>query len=289
VTGGSDVSLEVWRRGQLLDATTSCIAEAGIERTTMRMVADRAGVTTGMLLYYFKNKKELVQAAVDSAYQRTLQRMDDISHSTFGMERLENVLRSCLVDPEDDLTRRVSIQIRKEALTNDDARIAYIRALNEARTRILKSVNVAQQSGQMTRAISPEATTDIIYCLMEGLATEMALVPEYISPNYAVDLGLKMLCLFAGMQSPPTLQPGTENPAVPGASHAHSESQETTPEILEAALLRDPRLSPEAAHELSRSFRAMYGIMVRAKDSPATDAPPALADSATGQGSSERL
>lgn len=51
------------RRGELVNATLSCIATLGMERTTVREIAIKAGVTPGLIRHYFTSKEELVLAA----------------------------------------------------------------------------------------------------------------------------------------------------------------------------------------------------------------------------------
>jgi AcrR family transcriptional regulator len=262
----SDLSLEAWRRNQLLEATTACIADAGIERTTMRMVADRAGVTTGMLLYYFKNKKELVQAATDSITAKTKSRLDELSHATFGTQRLENVLRASLIDPEEGLSRKIIIQLRKEALTNEEARLSYLPHMLDARERLSRSVRVGQQQGQLTTSVPVEMTADLIYCLMEGLATETVLSPEYFPPEHATQLGLRLLDLLSTSTASRSETAPAPSPAESAGDADAGDSLRRVPDLVEALLLSDSHLSRQIADDLAQSFRTMYGISVRARD-----------------------
>lgn len=50
-------------REELIKATLSCIAELGLERCTVRRVAEYAGVTNGLIRFYFKQKSELLRAS----------------------------------------------------------------------------------------------------------------------------------------------------------------------------------------------------------------------------------
>lgn len=52
-------------RAALLDAVIECIAEVGYASTTTRMVAERAGVTSGAQAHHFRTKTELVAEAVE--------------------------------------------------------------------------------------------------------------------------------------------------------------------------------------------------------------------------------
>jgi AcrR family transcriptional regulator len=51
------------RRQDLVAATLDCIAEFGIQGATVRQIADRAGVTPGLIRHYFVSKELMFQAA----------------------------------------------------------------------------------------------------------------------------------------------------------------------------------------------------------------------------------
>lgn len=62
-------------RTALLDATIDCLVEFGYAGTTTARVADRAGVSRGAQIHYFRSKAELVVAAVEHLARR---RMDEL-------------------------------------------------------------------------------------------------------------------------------------------------------------------------------------------------------------------
>lgn len=53
------------RRARLLEAALQLFSEVGIERATTKMLAERVGMSPGLLYHYFASKEELVQAVVD--------------------------------------------------------------------------------------------------------------------------------------------------------------------------------------------------------------------------------
>ena len=53
------------RREQILDAAMRVFAEKGYSRATNRDVAREAGITTGLIYYYFENKEALLQAVLE--------------------------------------------------------------------------------------------------------------------------------------------------------------------------------------------------------------------------------
>ena len=53
---------------RILDAAIEVIAEKGFFHSRVSEIADRAGVADGTIYLYFKNKDELLMAAIDSAF-----------------------------------------------------------------------------------------------------------------------------------------------------------------------------------------------------------------------------
>lgn len=54
---------EETRRDALIEATLDLVGEAGPEAATVRAIAERAGVTPGLIRHYFSSKDELIRAA----------------------------------------------------------------------------------------------------------------------------------------------------------------------------------------------------------------------------------
>lgn len=56
------------KRGELLAAAISVIANEGYSGASMRKVAKKAGCTTGAVTYYFANKEEMIVAVAESLF-----------------------------------------------------------------------------------------------------------------------------------------------------------------------------------------------------------------------------
>ncbi|RAU80344.1 transcriptional regulator BetI, partial [Klebsiella pneumoniae] len=52
------------RRRQLIDATLDAINEVGMHDATIAQIARRAGVSTGIISHYFKDKNGLLEATM---------------------------------------------------------------------------------------------------------------------------------------------------------------------------------------------------------------------------------
>jgi TetR/AcrR family transcriptional repressor of bet genes len=69
MTGSFRRAPEFDRRADLVDATLDCIAELGIQGTTVRAVAAHAGVSNGLIRHHFASKDNLIV----EAYRRTIE------------------------------------------------------------------------------------------------------------------------------------------------------------------------------------------------------------------------
>jgi AcrR family transcriptional regulator len=56
------------RRAQLIDTALNIFAQKGLEGTTVKDLAEGAGVAQGLLYHYFRSKEELLHAALERHY-----------------------------------------------------------------------------------------------------------------------------------------------------------------------------------------------------------------------------
>jgi len=58
------------RRGQIVDAAATIIAERGLQSLSLSEIEKRAGMSRGQLTYYFKTKEEILLAVFDRRLER---------------------------------------------------------------------------------------------------------------------------------------------------------------------------------------------------------------------------
>lgn len=75
-------------RQQLLEAALSAVAERGAKGATVRLIAERAGVTPGLVIHHFKTKERLLAEVDDSVAQRLTDAMsvpDEVTDVAAGL------------------------------------------------------------------------------------------------------------------------------------------------------------------------------------------------------------
>jgi TetR/AcrR family transcriptional repressor of bet genes len=77
------------RRDDLIAAALQLVAEGGAQAATVRAIADRAGVTPGLIRHYFQTKDDLTRAA----YQRLMEQMTQSSTKVLAFAPQDPVAR----------------------------------------------------------------------------------------------------------------------------------------------------------------------------------------------------
>jgi AcrR family transcriptional regulator len=115
------------RRAQLIGATLDCVAEGGLQAATVRAVAERAGVTNGLIRHYFATKDQMIHAA----YRETIAGMTEMARAAIAdpkhapRERLALFVRANLTPPVVD-PRTQSLWAAFVSLIRTDAEMAAI-------------------------------------------------------------------------------------------------------------------------------------------------------------------
>jgi AcrR family transcriptional regulator len=111
----------------LVRAAYRLIASKGIERTTLQNIADAAGVSKALAVYYFKTKENLLLAAIRWVLARVTERMTSALSSVEEPEEMVRVmLGTIFVDPR----RNRDFYLAYTALIGEAARNARFNELN---------------------------------------------------------------------------------------------------------------------------------------------------------------
>ncbi|WP_112244906.1 TetR/AcrR family transcriptional regulator [Kribbella monticola] len=72
----NETFIEAARRAQLAECAVDVIAEAGIGKASMARIAERAGVSVGVISYHFGNKAGLISAVVEQVAKTAVALME---------------------------------------------------------------------------------------------------------------------------------------------------------------------------------------------------------------------
>lgn len=95
------LGMEPIRRAQVIRAVIESVAEQGFEALTMDAVAQKAGVSKGVVNYYFAGKRDLLLQAFNAFLEAYNQQIVDLIRPDMGaMEMLVVVIEVCFPDSD---------------------------------------------------------------------------------------------------------------------------------------------------------------------------------------------
>ena len=185
------------KQRDLIEATLECIAEYGIQGTTVRAVAARAGVSNGLIRHHFDAKANLIVAAyrltielISTASMRELQSTEGTPH-----ERLRRFIVATLDTPASD-SRLLSLWATFVSQSRVDPLIASVReegylALRRATEPLIAAVFAAE--GRLLPAAEVENTTIIVHAVLDGLWIEAGLSQAPANVDNLIALGIRSI------------------------------------------------------------------------------------------------
>jgi TetR/AcrR family transcriptional regulator, cholesterol catabolism regulator len=130
VSAGSPTGATTTRRDELLGIAARLFAERGFKNTTVRDIADAAGILSGSLYHHFDSKEAMVDELLDSFQKELWQQYDAIESSDrTPREKLEAVVRASF-DAIDQHHSEVAIFQTDAAYLATFDRFAYLEERN---------------------------------------------------------------------------------------------------------------------------------------------------------------
>ncbi|NES43712.1 TetR/AcrR family transcriptional regulator, partial [Moorena sp. SIO2C4] len=84
------------RRLEVSEAAWRVIVREGLDRTSMRAIAQELGCTTGVVTHHFRDKQELILFALNQVTQRLQKTMQAATEHARGVDRLVEMLSAFL-------------------------------------------------------------------------------------------------------------------------------------------------------------------------------------------------
>jgi AcrR family transcriptional regulator len=179
------------RRRQILDAAVQVIAEKGLCDTGIKDVADQAGTSPALVIYYFGKKDILLAEALSFADERFYaQTAGAVAEMSSARDRLVELVRcSCSVgEAEDDFDEWV-LWLDLWARAPRDPDVARDRAAMDRRwrTTIGEIVRQGQATGEFDK-VDPAAFALRLGALIDGLAIQVVLQDPEVTRDRMFDL-----------------------------------------------------------------------------------------------------
>ena len=202
VTMGADQ-----RRVHLLQAALDVIGERGFPETRIADVADRAGISPALVIYYFKTKDSLLTEAMryaeDTWYELGARRIEVIEGAAKRLE--EFVAMTCLPEADAELPESWTLWLDLWAQSVRHVEVARVREEFDAHWR--QTIADVVRYGQGTGEFGDVDATDFaitLSALLDGFAIQIALNDPVVDPVRAFQAAMNYSAQTLGFEWTPT-------------------------------------------------------------------------------------
>jgi AcrR family transcriptional regulator len=176
--GGRSLSGEKAQR--IVEAMRRSVARRGTAGSTFDHVSREAGVSRGLLHYYFGTKEQLL---VEAARRDCELRMELLEHQLAGAQTADdfidlmaqNLQQTVREDPE---FVTLVFELFMLSRRNEDIAAEYRGLMQRMRGQVAAMLALAQGEDILRLHAEPEAVADVLFSLADGLALRMLADPD---------------------------------------------------------------------------------------------------------------
>ena len=176
--GGRSLSGEKAKR--IVDAMRRSVAQRGTAGSTFDHVSREAGVSRGLLHYYFGTKEQLLVEAVRRDCELRLERLERQLSTATTADDFIDLMAQNLQDTVSEDPDFVTLVFELFTLSrrNEDIAAEYAGLMRRTREQVAAMLGVAQREGILHLHAEPEAVAEILFSLGDGFALRMLSEPE---------------------------------------------------------------------------------------------------------------
>ena len=170
------------RRLEVSEAAWQVIVRDGLDRTSMRAIAQEMGCTTGVVTHYFRNKQELILFALHQVAARLQVLMERAVADLSGCDRLVAMLSSFLpIDQERQDILRVWVAFLGYAVGRADLMADHQQSSGELRQMIIQELVTLQSQRDIRPDVDPDQEANVLLALVNGVSLDTLIQAKYLS------------------------------------------------------------------------------------------------------------
>jgi AcrR family transcriptional regulator len=193
---------EAARRAQILDAVTRVVDEHGIDGVTMRRVAEAAGVSIGMVTYYFASKRELILGALTAANDVRQRQRRALGGETSSPRRMAAYFEVAFSENPLLQDWPFTLLTWAQATRDPELRRYLVDHFIDGRESMAGHIRAGMLTGEVRTDIDPYALSELFIAVRDGLGVEVALGADDVTLSRARELAEIFLKLLKPSTAP---------------------------------------------------------------------------------------
>ncbi|HCX47597.1 MAG TPA: TetR family transcriptional regulator [Bacillus sp. (in: Bacteria)] len=159
---------------ELINFAKECLVENGIEKFTLRAVAERGGVTQGTVYYHFRTKEQLLLNIVKDICDSSWSELSQSSENLIK-QALESAKGRC---GEDSFFHKLFFTLMVAGLNNEKIR-EQLRCVLEKENKALSDNLTRVWSGSPINGVSLDTWGVLFNAMVDGLALQALMIKDF--------------------------------------------------------------------------------------------------------------
>jgi len=185
-----------FRKRQIVTAAWECFADKGYKETTIRDIARKLKLSTGIIYCHFKGKADILEAVQECGRTNTEDVLDRIALEKTTPEAVREIIRAVALQMPVASRRRnakAAIHLWAEAIKKTSYRRIYIKQYRLVERAISRIVSEGVKRGELRKEINPVAFAAYLLAVISGLQVQLVLNDVLDPDRYSEDIAAFIL------------------------------------------------------------------------------------------------
>jgi AcrR family transcriptional regulator len=168
------------RARAIVDAMRDAVAEHGIAGATFERVSSAAGVSRGLLHYYFGTKERLLVEVVNRDAELRIERLDERLSEAHTPDEVIDALLSNLVDmlDNDPAFFALLFELFGAGRRNPEIRAELNSMFERTRMPVAEKLREKEREGLLDLPVDADAAVGLLYAVADGVAVQVLNDPD---------------------------------------------------------------------------------------------------------------
>jgi AcrR family transcriptional regulator len=193
-TDSGSRSLSGEKAQRIIDAMRRSVAQRGTAGSTFDHVSREAGVSRGLLHYYFGTKEQLLAEAVRRDCELRLERLQmqlaTANTADDFIDLMVQTLRETISEDPDFVT--LMFEMFSLSRRNAEIAVEYAGLMRNTREQVAEMLAAAQREGVLSLHAEADAVAEVLFSIGDGFALRMLTEPHR---DYSATIHAGILCV----------------------------------------------------------------------------------------------
>ena len=185
-----------FRKRQIVTAAWECFADKGYRETTIRDIARKLKLSTGIIYCHFQGKADILEAVQECGRTNTENMLAEIAREKTTREAVREIIRAVALQMPVAARRRnakAAIHLWAEAIKKTSYRRIYLRQYKLVERAMSRIVSEGVKRGELRKEINPEAFAAYLLAVVFGLQVQSVLNDVPDPDRYSEDIAAFIL------------------------------------------------------------------------------------------------